>query len=167
MIFKLSTCLPYTLFMTNGSKASNTHAHGDEVIIRSAVQRWLTAWNGHDLPQIVACHTPDHFGTDVARSQPYEGHDGVQNQAQRYLGAFPDFHITAKRLIVNGRFAVLVWQATGTHQGRLLNIPPTGRPVTLDGITVFQTAGVQIKASEMVWDVAGWLREIGLLPQLT
>jgi steroid delta-isomerase-like uncharacterized protein len=61
---------------------------------------------------------------------------------------------------------VMAWIARGTQQGTLMNIPPTGRAVEVQGMTLFTVQDGQIARSQSVWDLAGMLRAIGLLPEL-
>jgi hypothetical protein len=47
-----------------------------------------------------------------------------------------------------------------------MNIPATGRPVTVRGVSVCHVEGGRIVRAMHIWDVAGLLRAIGLLPEL-
>ena len=47
-----------------------------------------------------------------------------------------------------------------------MHIPPTGRRVTVRGVTLLTIDGDSVRRSESLWDVAGLLRAIGLLPEL-
>jgi steroid delta-isomerase-like uncharacterized protein len=61
---------------------------------------------------------------------------------------------------------VVVWTARGTQQGTLMNIPPKGRAVQVQGMTLFTIQDGQIARSQSVWNLAGMLRAFGLLPDL-
>jgi len=47
-----------------------------------------------------------------------------------------------------------------------MNIPPTGRAVAVRGTSVLTVEDGKIKRAFRIWDVAGLLRSIGLLPEL-
>ena len=126
----------------------------------------IDAWNDHDLERIVACYKADCEGVDVALALPQYGRDAVQRTAARYLDAFPDLQFVVKDSVVDQNRAVQTWMASGTHQGTLLNIPPTGRPVTICGTSLYVVEDGQIRRAEHCWDLAGFLRAIGLLPEL-
>ncbi|BCX05256.1 MAG: hypothetical protein KatS3mg053_3194 [Candidatus Roseilinea sp.] len=55
--------------------------------------------------------------------------------AYNILG-FPDLHFELHETIAQGNRVVMVWTARGTHQGRVMNIPPTGARVEVKGISV-------------------------------
>ena len=57
-------------------------------------------------------------------------------------------------------------KAHGTHLGTLMNIPASGRSVSVRGVSVFTLAAGQVSRATYIWDVAGLLRTIGLLPEL-
>jgi predicted ester cyclase len=63
------------------------------------------------------------------------------------------------------RIAAL-WTVVGTHAGGPMNIPATGRTVRLHGASFFEVAAGRIVRANHVWDTAGLLRALGLLPDL-
>ena len=88
------------------------------------------------------------------------GQQGVSAAVARYLDAFPDLHFSAET-VIEGNRAALVWQATGTHSGVFMHIPPTGRKVSVRGTAFLTIEGGKITRGVHVWDVAGLLRGLG------
>jgi steroid delta-isomerase-like uncharacterized protein len=84
----------------------------------------------------------------------------------RYFAALPDVRFTLEDVISEGDRMCLIWTARGTHLGALMNIPPSGRAITVRGVSIFRLQDGQITQAEYIWDVAGLLRHIGLLPEL-
>jgi len=125
----------------------------------------LYAWNEHDRAALSSLYANDYEGEDVASAGPNVGVQDVSTAIDRYLDAFPDLQFSAET-VVEGNRAAVVWQATGTHSGVFMHIPPTGRTVTVRGATYLTIEGGQITRGVHVWDVAGLLRGIGLLPEL-
>ena len=85
---------------------------------------------------------------------------------ERYLRAFPDLRFVEEEIVVQDNRAVLVWTAHGTHGGKLMRIPPTGRKIAVRGTSVLTVEDGKVTRGLYVWDVAGLLRTIGLLPEL-
>ena len=52
----------------------------------------------------------------------------------------------------------------GTHQGELMGIPPTGRQVTITGITINRLSGGKIEEQWNNFDQLGVLRQLGVAP---
>lgn len=126
----------------------------------------LTAWNAHDLDQATAFFAVDYLGSDVAQAEPQHGREGMRQMLALYFQALPDLRFTADELVVQGERAVLIWTAHGTHRGALLNIPASGRKVTVRGVSSFTLASGKVSRATHIWDLAGLLRAIGLLPEL-
>ncbi len=126
----------------------------------------LDAWNAHDMERVAGFYTPDYEGMDVAQATPQCGWNGIRQMVACYTQAFPDLHFTADETVIEGNRVAVVWTAHGTHQGPLLNIPPSGRRIVVQGVSVLTLAGARVQRAVHVWDVAGLLRSIGLLPEL-
>lgn len=126
------------------------------------------ALNIRDLDQAASFYSPDYEGIDVARPEPQRGPEGIRASLTEYLNAFPDLAITEDEVIETAERIVQIWTARGTHRGTLMNIPATGRTVTVHGISILtiDTDTGQVCRGYYVWDVAGLLRSIGLLPEL-
>ena len=134
--------------------------------ILTVVNQLLAAWNKHDLEGLLALYAPDYEGTDVAQQGVLRGIDGARESLVQYLKAFPDVRFTMEDVLIQGDCVSLVWKAEGTHQGVLMNIPATGKKVAVKGVSILTISGGKITRGLSVWDVAGMLRGLGLLPDL-
>ncbi len=126
----------------------------------------LRAWNSHDLEAIVAFYAADYHGVDVAHPLPYGTREGVRRLFRARLAAFPDLQFAQERVVAEIPHAALFWRAQGTHWGTFLHIPPTGRRVQAWGGSLFAVRGGLLRQGLHIWDVAGLLRSLGLLPEL-
>ncbi|HUR32385.1 MAG TPA: ester cyclase [Vicinamibacterales bacterium] len=106
---------------------------------------------------------------DQVMAPTYVGHVNGQTIANREIGkgfveailhAFPDIRYTIDdSLGVGGRVAVR-WSAVATHTGDLLGMAPTGKSVSIIGMTIFRVEDGQIVELWDVWDEAGLLRQL-------
>ena len=126
----------------------------------------MDAWNAHNVDSVMSFYAIEYEGIDVGQATPEHGPEGKRRAVIRYLRAFPDLHFTTEETIVQGDTVVLSWIARGTHHGPLLNCPPTARTISVRGVSILEIRGGQIVRGVYNWDVAGMLREIGLLPDL-
>ncbi len=126
----------------------------------------MEAWNTHDVDRVVMFYSQDYEGQDVAEAAPQRGQQGIRKSIERYLSAFPDLHLVAEDTVIQDDRIALVWTARGTHKGLLMNIPATGRTVAVRGVSLFTLEGDKIRRGTYIWDVAGLLRAIRLLPDL-
>ncbi len=133
--------------------------------ISQIVDELLDSWNRHDVEQAATFYAPDYQGVDVGQASVQHGPRERVRILESYMRAFPDISFTGET-VVEGSRAVLIWTMRGTHQGVFLHIPPTGRTVEIRGVSVLTFAGDKIVRGLNIWDTAGFLRAVGLLPDL-
>jgi predicted ester cyclase len=51
-----------------------------------------------------------------------------------------------------GDRVVARWLGTGTHRGELMGIDPTGKPISVEAISVFRVENGKIAEEWTVWD---------------
>jgi len=126
----------------------------------------VQAWNAHDLERILVFYALDYEESDVTRIAPLRGHEALRQAFQRSFDAFPDAYIEVDELIVESDHISVGWTARGTHLGRFMKIPPTGRTVATCGVSIFVIHKEKVFRGRHIWDLAGLLRNVGLLPDL-
>ena len=134
--------------------------------MREMLNQLINTWNTRDVDQLVIFYATDYKGEDIGLGKTYYGVSGFRQMANQYYSAFPDLSFTLTQTIVQDDCAALSWVSCGTHRGRIMNIPPTDRPIKVSGITTLTIRDRLIIRSSVLWDVAGLLRNIGLLPDL-
>ncbi|MEO7352505.1 MAG: ester cyclase [Marmoricola sp.] len=63
-----------------------------------------------------------------------------------------------------GDRVVVRWTGTGTHSHELNGIPPTGKSISVDAISIHQVVENKVAESWQVWDTLGLLQQIGAVP---
>jgi steroid delta-isomerase-like uncharacterized protein len=93
------------------------------------------------------------------------GLDGARRFIETFRAAFPDLHVEVKDQYADGSTVTTRWTATGTHDGTLMGVPATHRPVEVSGISIdhFDEKG-QLAEGWGNWDGIALLRQIGALP---
>jgi steroid delta-isomerase-like uncharacterized protein len=134
---------------------------------RQFVNELVEAWNSHDIERVVSFYAPDYEGIDVAEPEVQRGQDAIRRMAERNLQGFPDAHMVVEDVLAEGNRVVFVWLSSGTHAGRLMNIPPTHRVVKSRGVSILTIENGKVVRSLRFWDIAAMLRQIRLLPELT
>jgi steroid delta-isomerase-like uncharacterized protein len=136
-------------------------------LCQQLVRNVIEAWNAHDIDRVVALYAPDFEEIDVALAEPQRGPEAIRRTMRRYLLAFPDLSISADEVIIQDNCVALAWTLAGHHRGILLNIPATGRLVQVRGVSLMNVDDTgHITRLQRIWDLAGLLRAIGLLPEL-
>ena len=130
--------------------------------IRDIVERFTDlAWNGGDLDLIDELFSTDYVGHDAPRPEPVHGPEGMKDFLRMYHHAMSDAHISLDDVLIDGDKVVTRWTGTGTHDGDLMGIPPTGMAVRFTGIRIFRLDGGQIVEGWVNWDTFGLMRQLG------
>jgi predicted ester cyclase len=77
-----------------------------------------------------------------------------------FEGVFPGYQLAAKEMIAEGDQVVVNATLTGTHQGELMGMPPTGRQVEVPFIIIYRVSGGRIVDHTMVADQAGMMQQL-------
>jgi steroid delta-isomerase-like uncharacterized protein len=92
------------------------------------------------------------------------GPAGFRQVFNTFHGAFPDIHITVERTITEGNMVTAHCRVTGTHTGEGLGIPPTGKRVDFEGMTIARVADGQIREGWNCYDFLTMYQQIGVMP---
>ena len=130
--------------------------------MRDIVQRFTDkSWNGGDLDLLDEFFAEDYVGHDAPNPEPVRGPQGMRDFLHMYHGAFSDAHITLDDVLIAGDKVVTRWTGTGTHDGNLMGVPPTGNAVRFTGIRIFRLADGKIVEGWVNWDTFGLMRQLG------
>ena len=134
---------------------------------KSIVRRlYEEVWNLRRLEVIGELIAPSHALQVSEFVDSGIGPEAYARNVTRYLTAFPDLKFTVLDLIAENDKVVACWNISGTHQGELRGIAPTGKKISVDGITVNQLANGKIMDSFVSWDVWGLMQQLGAIPAL-
>jgi predicted ester cyclase len=132
---------------------------------RSAVQRLYDAFSLKNPDLIDAAVTADWQDIPLAPGQG-PGPDGMKPVIRQVIAAFPDVRITVHDMLqLPGKIAVR-GEISGTHQGELFGIAPTGKPVSFRIHEFHQLDGQRITTTWHMEDWFGLFLQLGRFPSL-
>ena len=120
-------------------------------------------WNCKNLNAIDDLLSADYVHHDP-NSLVAGGIDGYKQFVNHYMNAFPHAHFTIHDAFTEGQNEVTRWTVAGTHQGELTGIPPTGRSISVTGISIARVANGKIIESWNNWDALGLMQQLGVVP---
>ncbi len=94
----------------------------------------------------------------------YHGPEGFKRFFGEHRSGVPDLHYTLYDLLAEGDQVAVRWTASGIQTGTLMGVPPTGKQVTVPGISIFRIAHGKIEEGQTVWDALGALQQLGVIP---
>ena len=124
---------------------------------------YITTWSTHDVEKMASYFTDDCVYENLARGQVYRGKDEVKAWAKMSFAAIPDFKLEVTSLFVSGNWLSCEWVMTGTHTGDAPDFPATGKSFSVRGSAVAELMDGKIKREAIYWDLATFLRQLGLM----
>jgi len=132
----------------------------------AAIHRLFDAINTQDVSRAVDQLHADYQGVDTTRSVVTASRDEAEHEIRAGLAAFPDLTLSVEECVVESPRASVFWDLDATHGGTFLGIPPTQQSISVSGTGLFTMQDKRIVRGVHLWDLAGFLRAIRLLPNL-
>ncbi|HXR32609.1 MAG TPA: ester cyclase [Verrucomicrobiae bacterium] len=123
-------------------------------------------WNKRKLDLVPELISPSHALLDPLLSGSQVGPEPYRRRIQEFAASFPDLRFTLDDLIAEKEKVAAAWVFSGTHKGDFMNIPATGKKVSVEGITIHYIRNGKILDSNARWDAMGLLRQLGALPAI-
>jgi predicted ester cyclase len=121
-------------------------------------------WKGN-LDVIDELVSPDYVGHDPAEPEPIRGQAGARANIERYIAGFPGGAIKVDEQIAEGDRVATRWTGRGTHTGEIAGIAPTGKDVTVSGLTISRLERGLVVEEWTTWDTLGMLVQLGAIPE--
>jgi steroid delta-isomerase-like uncharacterized protein len=131
-------------------------------IVRRAFEE---PWKGN-LEVVDELYASNYVGHDPSMPEPLRGPEGVKDFISTYRAAFPDARITVEQQLAEGDLVATRWTGRGTHEGELMGITPTGKQVTVSGLTITRLEGDKIVEAFLNWDTFGMMQQLDAVPAL-
>jgi steroid delta-isomerase-like uncharacterized protein len=132
----------------------------NKAIVRRAFEE---PWKGK-LDVVDELVASQYIGHDPANPEPLHGPEGVKEFISSYRAAFPDARITVEDQLAEGDLVATRWSGRGTHEGELMGVEPTGKQVTVSGLTISRLENGKIVEEFQNWDNFGLMQQLGAVP---
>jgi steroid delta-isomerase-like uncharacterized protein len=133
-------------------------------LVRRFIDEVFNAGNFDSVNELLS---PDYAHHDPTTQEFGSGMEGFKRLIGYYRQAFPDLEITLDDQFAAGDRVADRWTGRGTHEGELMGIPATGRPVIAGGISIHRIADGRIAETWNNYDAAGVLRQIEAISGIT
>jgi steroid delta-isomerase-like uncharacterized protein len=118
-------------------------------------------WNERRLEVVDELISPSHALSDPLASDSQVGPKMYKQRVLELTKSFLDLHFTIEDMIAEKGKVVASWTFSATHKGEFMEIPATGKKVSVEGITIHLITNGKILDSYARWDALGLLRQLG------
>ncbi|HKZ01329.1 MAG TPA: ester cyclase [Pyrinomonadaceae bacterium] len=136
-------------------------AEDNKAFVRRFIEEYYNQGNLSLADQFV---TADWVRSELFSPNKFHGVQGAKEVATKWRSAFPDLHLTVNEMIAEGQQVATYWTFTGTHQGQLDDIAPTGKKVTTSGISLSRIVNGKFTEEVVATDLLSLLKQLGVIP---
>jgi steroid delta-isomerase-like uncharacterized protein len=129
-----------------------------------AIREWAEHWSAHDLGRLLQLFSEDVVYEDVTLGVVNRGLVELRAFAEGFFSGFPDVTFELRSSFAAGTAGGAEWVMRGTHKGDLPGMPATGKHIEVRGASIFEFAGHKIRRCSDYWDMATFLKQLGLMP---
>jgi steroid delta-isomerase-like uncharacterized protein len=126
-------------------------------------------WNARKFDQLAELMASDGEITIVGSDTRFRGPDGAIEFSKMWADGFPDGKVQIDNVITSGDYAVVQLTGRGTQTGPLrspgMEIPPTGKSITLHLCDVHEIRNGEIRSVKSYFDSASMLMQLGVMPE--
>lgn len=134
----------------------------NKAVVRRFVEEVINEGNLDLADELIST---DHVNHDPTAPEVPAGPEGIKQLIGMYRDAFPDIRFHVEEMISEGGTVAHRWTFTGTHQGEMMGVEPTGTRVEVKGVEMNRVENGKISASHTVSDAMGLMQQLGLTPQ--
>ena len=138
-------------------------SEGNKFVIRRSFEE---LWNKGNLSLADELFAPNYAHHDPSTPDVGRGPESEKKRATLYRTAFPDLQLTIEDIIAEGETVMARWSCRGTHKGDLSGIAPTGKQVTISGVSVARFTNGKMVEGWVNWDALGLMQQLGVVPEL-
>ena len=130
---------------------------------REIVQRFWGVWEG-DLGLVDELVGADYVNHSPGMPGQPDGPEGIKAIVKMFRAGMPDLGFVIEDVITEGDKVVMRYRIEGTHEGELFGVPPTGRRVSIESVTVERVSGGKIREHWRVTDTLDMMQQLGAIP---
>ena len=124
--------------------------------------RRLEHWKNRDTAALAQDHAEDCV-LDSPAAGKVKGRAAIEKVYRGFLSSFPDLAFDRTDFLIDGDRVAQVATVTGTNKGGFMDLPPTGKKVSVPLVFIFRVKDGQIVEQQSVYDFTGMLLQAGIL----
>lgn len=130
----------------------------NKAAMRRVFEESLNKGNLEVIPELIA---PDYkFRSPLGMEA--RGPEGFKQVVIAFRTAFPDLHLEIHDIFAEGDMVGIRHTMSGTFQGEMMGMPPTGKHFSLPGAILAKMAGGKEQEAFSFFDVLSFYRQLGV-----
>lgn len=133
---------------------------------KTLARRFLEIFLNEDHHEIA----PELFAPDIRFAVTHlpevQGIDAMRNWARNLRRDIPDGRFRMRDLVAERDEVIYKWEFNGTHTNFWMGVPPTGKHLTIEGVTILKIRGNRIAESWTDWDMMRAMQSLGVVPEV-
>jgi steroid delta-isomerase-like uncharacterized protein len=94
------------------------------------------------------------------------GIQGINDIVTTCRTAFKHLNVTVEDMIAEGDKVAVRFTARGIHKGCFMDLPPTGKPITMTGVEIFRIKDGKIAELWGEANLLGLMTQLGVIPAI-
>jgi steroid delta-isomerase-like uncharacterized protein len=132
---------------------------------KATVRKELEVFGSGNFAVLDELVADDYISHDPTLPEPIRGRDAYRAHIASLRAGLADLQVRVDDQVADGDTVVTRWTATARHEGDLFGIAPTGRAVTITGISIERFHDGRIVEDWAYWDALGLMRQLGVVPE--
>lgn len=128
---------------------------------KDLVRRFIDTYESHDLDALWSLYAPDCYFAALERFNIEPTWDNYKAFMATFLAAFPDVHHHIEHIIADSDKVWALYNVTGTHQGPIRGMAPTGRQGRYSIVGMYRITNGLISEADFVADNLQMMRQLG------
>jgi steroid delta-isomerase-like uncharacterized protein len=131
---------------------------------KEIVRQFWGVWEEGNLGLVDELVGLDYVNHSPGMPNQPEGPEGIKAVVSMFRAGMPDLRVVIEDVIAEGDKVMMRYRIEGTHEGELFGVPPTGRRVSIESITVERVSGGKIREHWRVTDTLDMMQQLGAIP---
>ena len=128
------------------------------------IDELAAAWNSRDAKKVAAVFSEDGVRDEIAFAhRRLEGRAAITVGVGEIITAWPDCTLEVRSRTADGDREVLEWTFRGTSTAPFGQLPATGQPGELRGVSVCVVRDGRVREERVYWDTATLMGAAGML----
>ena len=130
----------------------------NEQVVRDTCQ---SIWSDGEIERVPEFYHPE-FTADYPMTNWGVGLDGVKALAANVRIGLPDYAERIELLVADGDRVVVELNITGTHDGPMMGLPPTGKKISFRDVTILRLKDGKIVEQRGLTDYLSIMMQLGI-----